>query len=64
MDQVNQEEVTINPKGKHFAFAVEDIDLAFDTIDNEVNYTQGAIVAPDHYRTEKLTNKYQTDVSL
>ena len=49
MDQVNQEEVTINPKGKQFAFAVEDIDLAFDTIDNEINYTQGAIIDDGDY---------------
>ena len=60
MDQVNQEEVNINPKGKQFAFAVEDIDLAFDTIDNEVNYTQGAIVEPTHYGTQKFTSKYST----
>ena len=51
MDQVNQEEVAINPKGKPFAFGVEDIDLAFDTIDNEINYTQGAIVGQAHYGT-------------
>ena len=44
MDQVNQEEVTINTKGNQVVLEVEDMDmdLAFDTIDNEVNYPQGA----------------------
>ena len=51
MDQVNQEEVTINPNAKVFAFGLENIDLAFDTIDNEVNYTQGAIVNQAQYGT-------------
>ena len=45
MDQVNQEEVNINPKSRDFVFAVEDIDLAFDTIDAEMGYNPGAVVA-------------------
>ena len=62
MDQVNQEEVTINTKGNQAVLEVEDMemDFAFDTIDNEVNYPRWAICdqppnSPNGYR--EFSNK-------
>ena len=73
MDQVNQEEVTINTKGNQVVLEVEDMDFAFDTIDNEVNYqppnspnvireysNKDSRVAVNHFVDQLIDNKLES----